>query len=196
MPTTRPQVLSWPEHLDRWHTAWYRKRIRQVAGFMKSNGCTGVPDWHVDCCFEHDIAYRSGHDVLGYKITRREADKRLRWCIQMESPFGIFSPMSWWRWLAVRLFGFKAWVGMVVMMLLMGCSVPLTPEILEALSKDNASLCVIAKIQGGAGAVVVTPLPIPSGGYGSADLVICRTNEPGSKIILDDKGIMTIEHGK
>lgn len=76
---------------------------------LKSDGCTRVPDFYLDGCFEHDVAYRSGHDPLGQQVTRREADKRFRWYIQVESPFGAFSPMSWWRWAMVRLFGGKAW---------------------------------------------------------------------------------------
>lgn len=77
-----------------------------------------------------------------------------------------------------------------------GCSIPLTAEMLQVLKDDPASMCIIAKAQGGVGGVAIAPVPIPSGGYGSADLVICRTNEPGSKIVLDEKGGLTIEHGR
>ena len=89
-----------------------------------------------------------------------------------------------WKWL------------MFIMLPLTGCTIPLTAEMLQALKNDPASMCVIAKAQGGAGGMAITPVPIPSGGYGSADLVICRTNEPGSKIVLDEKGALTIEHGR
>lgn len=103
------KTLTWSQYLSRWDSNWYRKRVRQVAVDFKSDGCTGVPNFYLDGCFEHDVAYRSGHDPLGQIITRREADKRLRWYIQMESPFGVFSLMSWIRWLVVRALGWKVW---------------------------------------------------------------------------------------
>ncbi len=54
---------------------------------------------------EHDIHYRTGATLAGVEISRAEADKIFRECMQARSIFWIFSPMSWWRWAAVRLFG-------------------------------------------------------------------------------------------
>ncbi len=61
-----------------------------------------------------------------------------------------------------------------------------------ALGKDKASLC--ARARGGAAGLTVAPAPaIPaSGGYG--DLVLCRSNEPGSEITVTADSI-TIKHG-
>ena len=86
----------------------YWVMIRRKARALKSDGCTGVPDFYLDCCLEHDIHYRTGKTLGGKPLTRAQADARLRRCIQSRSVFGWFSPMSWWRWAAVRLFGSRA----------------------------------------------------------------------------------------
>ena len=65
----------------------------------KTDFCTGVSEWYADCCAQHDKEYANPD------IKRREADGNFRRCIQKKSPFGIFSPMSWWRWAGVRVFG-------------------------------------------------------------------------------------------
>jgi len=83
----------------------YWTRVWALAQVLESDGCTGVPDWYLPACHEHDIAYRTGMDPLGRLISRAEADRRLRDAIQARSPFGRLSPMSWWRWAAVRAFG-------------------------------------------------------------------------------------------
>jgi hypothetical protein len=87
----------------------YWARVRRRAKELKSDGCSGVPDFHLDCCLEHDIAYRTGHTVDGEPLTRAEADARLRRCIQKDSSLGVLDPMSWWRWAGVRLFGASSW---------------------------------------------------------------------------------------
>lgn len=85
------------------------KDIQLVKAFVCSDGCTGVPDWYIEACILHDFWYRTHKDFDGSIITKQEADKRLRKKIQQLSPVGIFSPMSWWRWSAVKLFAKKAW---------------------------------------------------------------------------------------
>ena len=70
-----------------------------------SDGCTGVPDFYLDCCVIHDLAYKYGIDPWGQPVTRAEADAGLRKCIQQKSKLRWFSPMSWWRYAGVRLFG-------------------------------------------------------------------------------------------
>jgi hypothetical protein len=86
----------------------YWERVRERANDLESDGCSGVPDFHLDCCLEHDIAYRTGATVDGAPMTRAAADARLRRCIQSRSAAGVLSPMSWWRWLAVRLFASRS----------------------------------------------------------------------------------------
>lgn len=72
---------------------------------IQSDGCTGVPDFHKVCCILHDLSYRYGIDYLGQPVDRRTADANFRKCIQADSRFGRFDPMSYYRWLGVRIFG-------------------------------------------------------------------------------------------
>ena len=94
-----------------WENRNYIFLINMRAGALKSDGCTGMPDFYRLGCMEHDIAYRSGKDPYQEPITREEADRRLRWYIQKESVLGVLSPMSWWIWAAVKWFAGKAWKG-------------------------------------------------------------------------------------
>jgi hypothetical protein len=82
----------------------YWDRVREWAKHSGA-GCTAVPDFYKECCWEHDHAYRTGRTIEGAPISRKEADKWLRDCIQNRSKLGKFSPMSWWRWTGVRMFG-------------------------------------------------------------------------------------------
>ena len=59
--------------------------------------------------FEHDIHYRTHCWLDQEPIFKSEADVRFRQVIQARSMFGSASPMSWWRWAGVALFGRKAW---------------------------------------------------------------------------------------
>lgn len=89
----------------------YWEKVRQAAAKLHSDGCTASPDlWIKDCCYEHDIAYRTGKDVDGVPISRLRADWRLLRCIQSKSPLakvwlGAFSPLSWVYFAAVRIAG-------------------------------------------------------------------------------------------
>ena len=86
----------------------YWARVRSVARRIGSDGCTSAPEFYHECCLEHDLAYR-GHDIENPDITRAEADTRFRHCIQARSRFGRCSPLSWWRYAGVRLFGRRAY---------------------------------------------------------------------------------------
>ena len=59
--------------------------------------------------FEHDIHYRTHAWLDGAPIFKSEADARFRQVIQARSFLGRVSPMAWWRWAGVALFGGKAW---------------------------------------------------------------------------------------
>ena len=90
----------------------YWEWVRWLADRLHSDGCTGVADIYKDCCLEHDISYRTGLDprVTHYKgravpISRAEADKRFRQCMQSRSVLGKLSPVSWVRWAGVRIGG-------------------------------------------------------------------------------------------
>src|SRR5258705_13334522 len=88
---------------------WLHIRVRAAA--LKSDGCTGVPEFYHECCLEHDIHYKTGKTVYGDPITRAEADARLYACIASRSTWGHYSPLAWWRWAAVRAIGWHFWEG-------------------------------------------------------------------------------------
>lgn len=75
-----------------------------------------------------------------------------------------------------------------------GCS-PLSPELIAALGKDNASFCAKAVMSGGAGALTITPAPVPLGGYGYGHLSFCRTNHNNATLSMTPDGTINIEHG-
>jgi hypothetical protein len=87
----------------------YWDRVRAEATRLGSDGCSGVPDFFRDACLEHDIHYRTHRNLDGREITKREADRLFRQRMQDMSVFGAYSPMSWWRWLAVTLAGGSSW---------------------------------------------------------------------------------------
>jgi hypothetical protein len=64
---------------------------------VKYDGCTAVPDFDfgADCCGEHDYHYQLG------TMSRADADKRLRRCIQKKG----YVVLPWVFWLGVRVFG-------------------------------------------------------------------------------------------
>jgi len=93
--------------LDKWlaDTAWdkvYWCDVEAKAKELKSDGCSGVPDFFFWTCKEHDCHYRLHTFLTGKKIDKQTADYILRVRIQQGSYFGAFSPMSWWRWLGVK----------------------------------------------------------------------------------------------
>lgn len=62
----------------------------------KFDGCTNAPDFQFEkCCNRHDYDYQN------MSMSRKEADSRLRKC--MQSKGAIFLP--WFYWAAVRIFG-------------------------------------------------------------------------------------------
>lgn len=96
---------------DSWAPA-YKEWVQSEAAKIKSDGCTGVPDFHKDCCFEHDLAYYYGRDPraafvtkswsLAAKISRSETDARFREC--QGDLMGI------WRWIFMKAGGsWLAW---------------------------------------------------------------------------------------
>lgn len=81
------------------------ERIVELGKAICSDGCTKIPDFHLDCCIVHDLGYEYGIDPWGNAIDRADVDANFRTCMQAESPLGRFDPMSWWRWAGVRIFG-------------------------------------------------------------------------------------------
>lgn len=105
--------------------ALYWDFIRSEAALIGTDGCSTVTGLRVECCHEHDLSYyyakdpRSAYrlwreglsDYWGFAavMTRREADARFRQCQQQRSALGRYSPLSWVRWLGVRIGGTGAW---------------------------------------------------------------------------------------
>jgi len=101
--------------------------VRVEAKHIGSDGCTLVSELFRDCCLEHDLSYYcgkdprsayrfyrnlcAGHDYWYFAdaIERSEADDRFKKCIQDRSKLGKWSPISWVRWLGVKVGGWKPW---------------------------------------------------------------------------------------
>jgi hypothetical protein len=83
----------------------YWNAIRLRASELASDGCTLVADFYLDACLEHDVHWRTGKTLYGTPISTRQSNLRFRYVIQARSPFGLLSPMSWWRWAGVSIAG-------------------------------------------------------------------------------------------
>lgn len=83
--------------------------IKLIRWYIKTDGCTAVPDFYVDECIKHDFYYRTHVGFDGRLITRADADRNFRLGIQSKSILGVCSPVSWWRWFFVRLLAKRAW---------------------------------------------------------------------------------------
>ncbi len=93
----------------------------------------------------------------------------------------------------------KGGLTLTITLFLAGCGLPLSDttisSLVNALAKDNASACIQVSAGGGAGVMAIAPVPtIPAGG-GYASLVACRSNEPGSIILVKQNGDLELYHG-
>lgn len=106
-----PQIgindLEWVERTA--DNAWYWRTVGHIAKAIKSDGCTGVPDFYKKSCLEHDIHTRCHTTIWGTPITEDDAAWVLHRRIQQWSMFGWFSPMSWWRWWVLHRFVHGPW---------------------------------------------------------------------------------------
>lgn len=87
----------------------YRDELEAWAAAAGSDGCSIVPEFYRVCCLEHDHAYQTGRTLHGVPMSKAQADQRFRDCIQAHSSFRWLSPLSWWRYWAVSLFGRGIW---------------------------------------------------------------------------------------
>lgn len=92
---------------------------------INSDACTKSFDFHVQCCYVHDLSYYYGRCACcAYKLylndskdvwgeaptaTRLEIDQTFRNCIQTKSSVRKASPLSWVRYAGVRVGGWWAW---------------------------------------------------------------------------------------
>lgn len=86
----------------------YWKLVEAKAKELGSDGCSGVSEWNQECCYEHDIAYKTGANVYGVKQTRKETDDAFYECNKKRR---VSTPRAFIRWLGVRIFGGGAWKG-------------------------------------------------------------------------------------
>lgn len=94
------------------HFALTDNDVERIRLYIRSDGCTGVPDFYFAECVKHDFYYRTHVGFDGKVIKKSEGDCRFRQGIQRKSKLGFFSPMAWWRWLGVQgRLGHKAWRG-------------------------------------------------------------------------------------
>lgn len=85
-------------------TAWdriYWSELRARARELAADGCSGVPDWMVWTCLEHDVHYRTHRRLDGTAIDKTTADMILRVRMQQGSAWGMFYWRAWARWSGV-----------------------------------------------------------------------------------------------
>lgn len=97
-------------YLWKYNYEYNRKKCKAIALALKSDGCTGVPNFYLNRCYEHDIAYKTGIGFIdGKSVNKKEADTRLKWGIQSDSWFGRYSPLAWWRYQFLTRFVHNSW---------------------------------------------------------------------------------------
>lgn len=83
----------------------YAEWVEDEAAKIGSDGTTLGSGLYVWCSKEHDVLYYYGAHRDGTPCGKECADLRFRACIQRHSPIGWWSPVAWYRWLAVMWFG-------------------------------------------------------------------------------------------
>lgn len=71
-----------------------------------------------------------------------------------------------------------------------GC-MALDPKLIEALAKDDASVCISMDTRGGAGGIIGGA----TGGYGSHTLNLCRSGKDNAKLTMNKDGSMSVQNG-
>ena len=94
-------------------TITYWDRVKALAWALKGDGCSGgAPDLNYrPCCDRHDIHYKTGFDLDGTRITRKQADGMFFDCMKEHGKVPILGTLilPFLYWGAVRLFGETAW---------------------------------------------------------------------------------------
>ena len=91
--------MTYKKYINRWKESKYRNCVRRKASVIQSDGCSGVPDFYIDGCLEHDIHYSTHLDLYtNSQINQEYADMCLKWYIQYHSILGRLSPIAWWRY--------------------------------------------------------------------------------------------------
>lgn len=89
-----------------------RMRLAELWRAVQGDGCTSAPDLRYgECCRQHDADYTHHCDETGKRITRAQADARLRACMAKAGALPIAGRflLPWGYWLGVRIFGARHW---------------------------------------------------------------------------------------
>lgn len=78
--------------------------IEKIRWFIRSDGCTGVPDICVEECIKHDFYYRTGVDFSGRLIRFEQAN-----LLFFRGLWKHYKLLACWRWLGVTLLARPAW---------------------------------------------------------------------------------------
>lgn len=89
--------------------ASYYDQLKVLAKSIGSDGCTGVSDIYIECCWEHDYTYVTGMTPQGRVVDKKYADLRFKNCYQIRMALRWFSPISWIRYLGVVKLGRGIW---------------------------------------------------------------------------------------
>ena len=81
-------------------------------------------------------------------------------------------------------------VGLVMLVVLAGC-VQIDPKLIEALAKDDASICASSDTRGGAGGIIGGA----TGGYGSHTMMLCRSGKDTATLTIRPDGSMSVQNG-
>ncbi len=82
------------------------ERIRRIAKALNSDGCTMVSQYCQDCCYLHDIHWKTGRDPdTGQPVSYAEANAIFRDCVREKSRLKRCSPVALIRYWGVSLFG-------------------------------------------------------------------------------------------
>lgn len=82
---------------------WARYRERALA--LGSDGCTKVNEWNRDCCYRHDVHWRTGMDINGHPISKAQANVLFWECNRQRSRsrLSYYDPRSLVRFVGVQL---------------------------------------------------------------------------------------------
>jgi len=76
-----------------------REDIDKIRWFIRSDGCSGVPDICVDECIKHDFYFRTHHDFSGKLIRFEEANSKFRNGLLKKRHYLL----AWERWIGVSI---------------------------------------------------------------------------------------------
>lgn len=95
--------------------AVYWDRVRAMARWLKTDGCSSFSQIFMAACLEHDVRYRTRCSMESWitgelePITRLRSDWRMLLASMSCSPVRVLTPVGWARFVVLRVAGWKAW---------------------------------------------------------------------------------------